>query len=150
MNNRRRKPMSPNDSGAALVEFALSFTVLMFLIFWIFELSTMMYCYVVVGEAAKEGVRYAIVHGLASGSCSGPSTGCADSSGANVITVVKSYAANSLHDTSAITVQANYLDSSSASPSRIQVKVAYTYIPYIKFSWIAPTLVASAEGRIVY
>lgn len=133
-----------------MIEFTLSIIVVMFLVFWIFELSMMMYCYVVVGEAAKEGVRYAIVHGLASGSCSGPSAGCTDSTGANVTNVVKSYAANSLHDTSGITVQTNYLDSSSAAPSRIQVKVAYPYIPYVNFAWAAPTLVASAEGRIVY
>lgn len=150
MDDCLRKRMLENESGAAQVEFALSIVVVMFFIFWAFELSMMMYSYVVMGEAAKEGVRYAIVHGLASGSCSGPSAGCTDSTGANVISVVKSYASNSLHDTSAITVQANYLDSSSAAPSRIQVKVAYTYIPYIKFSWVAPTLVASAEGRIVY
>jgi hypothetical protein len=110
----------------------------------------MMYSYVVIGEAAKEGVRYAIVHGTASGSCSGPSTGCSDSAGANVKSVVKSYAANSLHDTSAIVVQANYLDSSSAAPARIQIKVAYPYIPYINLPWAAPQLVASAEGRIVF
>lgn len=150
MDKCRRERLSDNDSGAALIEFSISILVLLFLIFWTFELSMMMYSYVVMGDAAKEGVRYAIVHGLASGSCSGPSTGCADSTGANVVSVVKTYAANSLHNTSAIVVQANYLDSSSAAPSRIQIKVAYTYIPYINLSWVAPTLVASAEGRIVY
>lgn len=133
-----------------MIEFALSAIALFFIIFWAFELSMTMYTYVVIGEAAKEGVRYAIVHGTLSGSCSGPTTGCADSSGANVKSVVTSYAANSLHDISAITVQANYLDSSSKAPSRIQVKVSYPYIPYINLPWVAPTLVASAEGRITY
>src|SRR5205807_2042005 len=62
------------EEGSAMIEFTLSAMVLFFVIFWAFELSMTMYTYVVIGEAAKEGVRYAIVHGTGSGSCSGPST----------------------------------------------------------------------------
>lgn len=131
-----------------MVEFLLSIMVVMFLIFWIFEMSMMVYTYVVVGAAAKQGVRYAIVHGTQSGNCSGPSPGCGGTTA--VIAVVKDYAKYSLHDISAITVQANYLDSSSAAPSRVQIKVGYTYIPYVKLPGTSPQLVASAEGRIVY
>ena len=145
-----RKSLHKCDRGSAQVEFCLSVVILMFLIFWAFEMAMLMYTYVVIGAAAKAGVRYAIVHGTQSSTCSGPSTGCGDSTGTNVKNVVTTYASYSLHDTSAITVQTNYLDSSSKAPSRIQIKVAYTYIPYITLPWTAPTLVASAEGRIVY
>lgn len=138
------------ERGAAQIEFLLSSIVAMFLFFWLWEMSMMVYTYAVIANAAKEGVRYGIVHGTNSTNCSGPSAGCGDSTGANVVSAVRSYAAYSLHDISSITIQANYLDSSSEPPGRIQVKVAYTYMPYIKLPWIAPTLVASAEGRIVY
>lgn len=132
------------------MEFLLSVFMIMFLIFMTFEMAMMMYTYAVIGAAAKIGVRYAIVHGTLSGSCSGPSTGCADSSGTNVVNAAKDYTAFTLHDTSGITVTATYLDASSAPPSRVQVKISYPYIPYINLPFTAPTLKAAAEGRIVY
>jgi Flp pilus assembly protein TadG len=139
-----------HERGSAQVEFVLSIFMLLFLIFITFEMAMMMYSYAVIGAAAKIGVRYAIVHGTLSGSCSGPTTGCADSTGANVINAVKDYTAFTLHDTSGITISANYLDASSAAPSRVQVKISYPYIPYINLPFTAPTLKAAAEGRIVY
>ncbi|MHB1022691.1 MAG: TadE/TadG family type IV pilus assembly protein [Acidobacteriaceae bacterium] len=150
MRNAKKITRQNGERGAAQIEFLLSSLIAMFLFFWIWEMSMMVYTYAVITNAAKEGVRYGIVHGTDNGNCSGPSAGCADATGANVVSAVRSYAAYSLHDISSITIQANYLDSSSEPPSRIQVKVAYTYVPYIKLPWIAPTLVASAEGRIVY
>lgn len=138
-----------SERGAAQLEFLVSVFTLMFLLFAAFELTMMIYTYVVIGAAAKAGVRYAIVHGTQNSNCSGPTKGCADSAGANVTAVVKRYAALSLHDTSSIIVHANYLDSSSAPSSRIQVLVGYTYVPYVRLPWISPELVASAEGRIV-
>ena len=145
-----RRTRRNSERGSAIIEFLFSVMILMFLVFWVFETSMMIYTYVVIAGAAKNGVRYAIVHGTLSGNCSGPSTGCSDSTAANVTSQVKSDASLSLHDMSAITIQVKYLDSSSAAPSRVQIKVAYKYIPYINLPWVAPTLVASAEGRIVY
>ena len=132
------------------MEFLLSIMALLFLVFWAFEMSMMVYTYTVIGAAAKIGVRYAIVHGTDNSNCSGPSTGCSDSTATNVTTAVTNYAKYSLHDVSGITVNAYYPDSSSAPPSRVIVHVSYTYVPYINLPWTSPTLVASAAGRIVY
>lgn len=143
----------PNrEKGAAQIEFLVSIVMFLVLMFWTFEMTTMIYTYVVMGAAAKAGVRYAIVHGKSSGSyCSGPDcASTADQTGANVKSLVTTYAGLSLHDISAITINVNYLDSSAAPPSRVQVQVAYPYIPYVSFPGFSPQLVASAQGRIVY
>ena len=146
-----RSPSGPQgrEHGAAQIEFLISIVTFLITIFWTFEISMLIYTYVVMGAAAKAGVRYAIVHGKLSGSCQGPSTGC-DATAANVKSIVNSYAALSLHDTSALTPTVTYVDSTSAAPGRVQVQIQYSYIPYVNFPGFSPTLVASAEGRIVF
>jgi Flp pilus assembly protein TadG len=52
-----------NDRGSTLVEFALVLTALMMFLLGIMDFSRMLYTYHFVGEAAREGTRYAVVHG---------------------------------------------------------------------------------------
>jgi len=109
------------------------------------------YTQAVIGDAARVGVRYAIVHGTDSSSCSGPSTGCGDSSGANIVTQVQNYSALWIHTPKKITVTVTYPDASSAPPTRVNVAVTYTYSPFFqKNTSIAIPMHATAEGRIVY
>jgi Flp pilus assembly protein TadG len=51
------------QQGSALVETALSLSVLLVFIFGVMEVSLMAYTYHFVSEAAREGTRYAIVRG---------------------------------------------------------------------------------------
>lgn len=138
------------EEGSLMVETSVALLVAVPLVFWMFELCMLTYTYSVLGDAARQGVRYAIVHGTDSSTCSGPSSGCSDSTGANVISQVKSAAAYSFHDTSQMTVTVSYPDSSSAPPSRVNVSIQYTYVPYIKLPGITQTVDLNAEGRIVY
>ena len=139
------------------MEFILSIFMMMFVIFWIWELVMAVYTKNVLADAAKEGVRYAIVHGQGNSNCSGPNTpACPDTTGANVISQVQSYAQMTLHDTSAMTVTVQYLDDAGGNATtvdpntRVRVEVSYVYVPYIpSLPWVAPTLNAVAEGRIV-
>lgn len=68
----------PRGSGQALVEFALVAPILLVFIFGVLDLGRGIYTYSVVSDVAREGARYAIVHGnLAPGdgmAASGPST----------------------------------------------------------------------------
>ena len=86
------------QSGQAMVEFALVI-VFVFLVFLsILQMILLMYAYNTFADAAKEGVRYAIVHGtgLGAANCSGPGTvasitpavACTDATGANVVSAV--------------------------------------------------------------
>ena len=145
---RRRFPLS--DDGSLLVEAALALLVALPMVFWLFEMCMLTYTYSVLGDAARQGVRYAIVHGTDSTNCSGPSSGCSDSSGANVVTVVKNAAYYSFHNVSKMTVQVTYPDASSSPPSRVNIAITYTYVPYIQLPGIVHTIQLSAQGRITY
>src|SRR5215469_1892556 len=92
------------DAGSMLIEFALSVWTIFLLTFLIFEFCMAIYTYSVLGNAAREGIRYAITHGTNNSSCSGPGPGCSDTAGSNVTNVVRGYAAISFHDISGMTV----------------------------------------------
>ena len=155
----QRKSGSRQDSGLATVEFILTFFVVVFLIFTILEVFMMMYTYNVLADAAKEGVRYAIVHGGNNSSSSGPSsgTGCGStctctSSSTNVTsvtTVVQNYAKTSFHDISGMTVNVCYWDGTNKPPGRVYVVIHYPYKSFINVGWAKPTINAAAEGRII-
>lgn len=143
--SRTRRPRR-KEQGQANVEFALSIMAVLLVVFFSWELLMAMYTMSVLADAAKEGVRYAIVHGSDNGNCSGP--GCTDASATNVKNVVTGFAQTSLHDVSAISVTVTYPDNSSTPPSRVVVVVAYTFVPYINVGF-SPTLTTQAQGRIV-
>src|SRR5574341_1103289 len=140
------------ERGQAQVEFALSIMVVLFTVFCAWELLMAMYTASVLADAAKEGVRYAIVHGSGSTLCSGPNTSAPcvnDPTAVQVANVVKDYAKASLHDVSAITVSVTYPDGSNEAPNSVQVAVTYAYVPYIRLGFFTPTFTTKAAGRIV-
>ena len=152
-NKLRRRSRFPRARGAGQIEFILSILTILFLIFAMWEVIMIVYTMNVISDAAKEGVRYAIVHGGGKIDCSGPnpSADCTnpDPTATRVSDIVKDYARFSLHDTTAITVNVTYVDSSSDSPGRVRVEVSYQFVPYTTLN-LRPTLRAAAEGRIVY
>ena len=134
-----------------LIEFSLSVWTLLLVTFLIFEFCMTVYTYSVLGNAAREGVRYAIVHGSDSASCSGPRSGCGDTSGGNVTAVVNSYAAISFHDMSAMTVTPSWPDGTPTPASRVMVTISYPYVAYLTLpGFILPQMQVTAEGRIVF
>jgi Flp pilus assembly protein TadG len=136
--------------GTVMVETGLALLLAFPVIFSAFELCIFTYTQAILGDAARVGVRYAIIHGTDSTTCSGPSSGCSDQSGANVTTMVQNYAAASLNSLSGITVTPSWPDSSSAPPSRVIVTVTYTYSPFFPNTGLSMAMNATAEGRIVY
>ena len=147
-----KKVQAKTSKGQAMVEFVLSFMLLMIFVFLCFEMIMVLYSYNVLADAAKEGVRYAIVNGSNSGTPSGRSTGAATSdcstNVANVKNIVSGYAGLTFHNMSALTVNVCYLDGTNVAPNRVQVTVHYNYVPYFKLG-LTPTINAAAEGRIV-
>lgn len=136
-----------------MVEFTFCIVIVIFLLFWVFEIVMLMHTYSVMAGAAKEGVRYAIVHGAANSSPSGPSSGSASNCStniANVRTVVSNYASGSFRDLSGLTTTVCYLDGNNKNGSRVQVTLSYPYAPYINMPWANPTISAASEGRIVF
>jgi Flp pilus assembly protein TadG len=111
--------VADRQSGQALVEFALV-TFFIFLLFVsMVQMIMLMYAYNTLADSAKEGVRYAIVHGTQNGNCSGPgdptqtpAKTCTDALGANVQAAVINFAAVSIQNvsTSEVTVSWNPQD----------------------------------------
>src|ERR1051326_8262423 len=94
-----RTSQCKGESGQAMVEFALVITFIFFVFVGILQMILLMYTYNTLADAAKEGIRYAVVHGTGFGAagCSGPGTVASvtpavtctnDPNGTNVVTAV--------------------------------------------------------------
>jgi Flp pilus assembly protein TadG len=139
------------EHGAVAIETALSFMLVITLVFGIIEFSMMIYTYGVMAEAARHGVRYASIHGTDSSTCSGPSTGCGDPTAANVVNEVNTFAAKLINTMSGAVVQVSYPDASGSTvSSRVTVVITYTYQPLFRFPGLNQTFQLSAQGRILY
>jgi Flp pilus assembly protein TadG len=130
---------------------------ILLLIVGFIEMVLFLHTYNVIADAAKEGIRYAIVHGADNTSASGPTCPCSAIDGAAGTGVVKTYAQYSLHDTSAMTVTANYNPSGANGAAAcnkalclVRVTVSYPYQPFFGLGWPTVTVNAAADGRIVY
>jgi Flp pilus assembly protein TadG len=122
-----------DDRGSALVELAISLLLLLTILFSTLELGSAVYTYTVLADAANEGVRYAIVN-------HGDSTGTSS--------VVRAYAAYSLHDVTGMTVT---ITAGTSPGDLVTVSVSYPYLPWLSaFMSSPPTMAAYAESRIVY
>lgn len=134
------------ERGATLVEFALTCIIVFSTMFMLWEAAMLMYTYNVMADAAKEGVRYAIVHGSSN---SGSSQASVTTDVTNLVT---NYAKLSFHDISnsnKFKVNVSYTPNYNPS-STVRVTVRYAYQPYITFGWTMPTISAAAQGVIVF
>lgn len=162
------------ESGQAMVEFLLV-TVLVLVVFVsMIQMIILMYGYNTLADAAKMGVRYAIVHGTGVGqsNCSGPGTAtgvtpsvaCTDSAGANVVTTVIGasstcaptcgFALLSFQNIAASDVTVDYTTNNpkggcSAAGCYVKVTVSHVYTPLFNLGWPSLTLNAAADGRIM-
>lgn len=103
MNFRRPvRKARQREAGQAMVEYALVSVFLFVLFVSILQVILLMYAYSTLADAAKEGIRFAVVHGTGAGAsdCSGPGTpksvspavNCKnDSTGSNVVTHVTNF-----------------------------------------------------------
>jgi hypothetical protein len=163
----RQKRVTARTAGQAAVEFMFVAIFLMILTISMIELIMLIYAYSVLADAAKEGVRYAIVHGNTGGMPSGPTCPCSDIDGppappgtvpgyGSGFGVVRTYAQYSLHDVTAaqMSVTVTYPDTANAPankpPNRVRVEVSYPYDAFFGLGWPSLTLNAAAEGRITY
>lgn len=113
-----------DDAGQALVEFALILPILLLVIFGLFDLARAVWQENTLAYAAREGTRYAIVHGSASDDPSS-STNTAD-----IAAVVRAAAVG----VSNITVTVNYPDVIGTLPCndrgcRVSVDATAPFVP---------------------
>jgi Flp pilus assembly protein TadG len=93
-----------------MAEFALVAPIFFLILFGIIDFGRYVYYVQVLNNAAREGARYAIVHGYNSLSRTGPPD---DASGAAVVDVVKQYAIGVIGDSTVLDVAPTWWDSST-------------------------------------
>jgi Flp pilus assembly protein TadG len=153
-----------------MVEFMLTIVVVFIVFISMLQIMLLMHAYNTVADGAKEGMRYAIVHGtsLGAGSCSGPGSvasvtpavTCTDSTGTHVVSVVQIFTSLTFQGISSSAVNVDY-DPASANTSNsnfgracsqagclVRVTVSHAYNPLFGLGWPSVTLNAAADGRI--
>ena len=165
---RESKP-ELGQNGQAMVEFAFVTVFLFALFLGLLQVILLMHAYNTLADAAKEGVRYAIVNGTGNTSqCQGyvpknanPGTTCNPGGTAKVQQRVVDFAALSFQNITTAAVTVDY-DPNSANTNNpvfqsqcsapgclVKVTVSYQYHPLFGFSWPKITLYAAADGRIM-
>ena len=105
-----------DEAGSAIVEMALSSTVLFAMFFGVFQMSMASYTYHYVSDAAREGSRYAIVRG--STSCTNISglSGC-NATSSMISDYVKNLGYPGINSTQYMTVTTTWYTPSVATPT---------------------------------
>jgi Flp pilus assembly protein TadG len=145
------------ETGATIVEFAVSISVVVMLLFGIIQCSLALFVYNYVCDAARVATRYAIVRG---GSCSGmPDCGITSAQIQTFLQGIHYPVVN----TSNLTVTTTWLSASTSEPTTwtacatqcntpgnaVQVQVTYAYPFSIPF-WKSTTLnIASASQMVI-
>ena len=125
-----------DQRGQAMVEFALTFLLVLTVLIGMIEFSSAIYTKTVLSDAVNEGMRYLIVN---------------NTDQAGTTAVIQNYARLSLHNTSAMTITYSPSTGPYPPPTLVTITVSYPYLPYIAhFMKNPPTLTAFAEGRTVH
>ena len=118
---RMRSPI--RQRGQALAEFALVAPIFFLLLFAIIDFGRYVYYVQILNNAAREGARYAIVHGSLSLSPTGPPQ---DSTGAAVKQVVRDYAVGVIGDATVLTINATWNPNNNRG-NAVSVTVDYQF-----------------------
>jgi len=140
------------DRGQALVEFSLVAPVFFLLVLGIIEGGRFILLYQTLGNATREGARYAIVHGSNSPCPSGPMPpgmtapfACYDPSGANVIERVENAAFGML--STDLTVVPTWGALGNGREAGVNVWASYDYRPLLPIP--LPPISVQAESTLV-
>jgi Flp pilus assembly protein TadG len=106
----RCSPTATRQRGTALLEAALVITILATALFAIIDFSRALYTYHLVANAAREGTRYATVHGSSSGSFGG-------SEQTQVNTYLQALSSGIGIDTNVLTVTATVSGAPNSNPT---------------------------------
>jgi Flp pilus assembly protein TadG len=118
-----------DDDGMALVEFALMLPVVVILIVGLFDAALAVWQSNTLVAAAREGTRYAIVHGSSSASRVGPGSASftAPDQDSVVTGIVRSYATG----VASVSVASTWPDGNADRGSRVSVVATASYTPVL-------------------
>lgn len=142
--------------GSIMIEFAFVLIPLMAIIFGGIEMDRMLLAYTSLGNAARAGVRYAIVHGqYADGAVTSATRD-------NIAQQVKTFARLGMIDSSSMAITPNctngtgayitvcHQDLTGKVGTRVSVRVSHPYTPFTTFFPFSLTLSSTAAGTIAF
>jgi len=145
--NRRRGIRRAGSRAQALVEFALVAPLFFLLIFAVIDFGRYVYYVQILNNAAREGARYAIVHGSNSLNPTGPTS--SDPSGNAVKSVVRSYAVGVIGDSTVLVVNPSWNPTSlNTRGTRVTVQVTYPFHSVIPVVPLPPVTI-NGESTLV-
>lgn len=121
--------MRRQAEGQALVEFALILPVLLILMVGIFDVALAVWQSNTLAAAAREGTRYAIVHGSSSSSPVGPGSGSYTAPDQD--TVVAGIVGSQATGVASVTVASTWPDGNADRGSRVSVVATAAYTPVL-------------------
>jgi hypothetical protein len=134
-----------------MVEFALVAPMFFLLLFAIIEFGRYVYYMQVLNNAAREGARYAIVHGSNAPCPSGPMPGGAtscDLTGENVKTAVKTYAIGVIRGASFSIPDPTWAPN-NARESTVTVSLDYTYSSILPIVPVPPFTIHGESTLVI-
>jgi Flp pilus assembly protein TadG len=138
-------------AGQTLVEFAVVTVITVIMLLFVVEMGRMLLVYTAVANAARAGLRYAIVHGSsrAAGATLNSASGPANNP-AQVLTVISDFAGAGALTTSLLVVNVTYPGSSNAPGQNVKITVVYPYNPLTTYFSKSLRLGTTTQGVIVY
>ena len=143
---RPRRPSDRRRRGSNLVETAVVLPVSLMLIIGTYVIGLEFFRYHQVATLAREGARYASVHGPNYASEQNSSYATSDT----VLTYVETLAVGMKSGDLSCTLTWNPSPPTASSPSTVTVTVTYAWTPEAYFSKQAVNLTASSTMPVVY
>lgn len=141
LESQDRRRSRGHGRGQALVEFAMVAPIFFMMLFAIIDFGRYVYYVQILNNAAREGTRYAIVHGSEGVPHTGPPH---DPSGAAVVNVVRDYAIGviGINDASVLTITPTWYPDNSRG-NAVSVEVTYQFHSVIP---VVPIPAIEVEG----
>jgi Flp pilus assembly protein TadG len=137
--------------GQTLIEFSVVTLLTVITLLFVVEVGRMVLVYTAVANAARAGVRYAIVHGSTRSAGATPDSASGPGNDpAQVLTVVKNFAGTGLLSIGLLVVHATYPGASNAPGQPVVVTVVYPYDPLTTYFSKTLRLGSSTQGIIVF
>jgi len=142
-----RRRSKQRSRGQALVEFAFVVPIFLLLMFAIIDFGRYVYYVQVINNAAREGTRYAIVHGSKGIPATGP--GSSDASGERVKAVVRNYAIGVIGSAADLDIAPSWPDGTNTRESLATVDVTYRFRSLIPVIPIPPIEISGASTLVI-
>ena len=140
-----RRWLGEDDGGQALVEFALALPIFLLIVTGIFDVARAVWEENTLAYAAREGTRYAIVHGSGGSPIVGPCSVCVDPTTNNLdqVVAVVNNAAVGVRD---ITVTIDYPDLANHRLDRVTVDATAPFVPLPSYYMLGSAFQITLRG----